>query len=270
VLIEYPRNGSRRRASDRCPHRTALTWPLIVLAASVSLATIGCREQSAPPPPGGPNTGGGTMPGGEPVPIDAAGAPVSRMNAEIADDDARALAIAALDSAQRTALKDGTDSPSLLQLVGWRPNSIFESGRQSISLIYIVIHPIGVQPLWSTGGRGRGWPEALDSWAMENVLAVGHDERGYSLLHQSDEGRNDFALITRGRPSSRVLDLNGQHVEVIETSHVALVPPVRLQARPHVPTWSPLVLTLDSHEQAGRDIRVLIGVSESTNDENPR
>jgi hypothetical protein len=155
-----------------------LIVPLIVLAASASLATIGCREQSAPPPPGGPNTGGGTMPSGEPVPIDAAGAPVIRINGEISDEDARALAIAALATAQRTALNDGTDSTSLLQLVGWRPAGRHDSGRQSIALTYIVIHPIGVEPLWSPDFQLLSTLEPLERWAMQNLVAVGRDAKG--------------------------------------------------------------------------------------------
>lgn len=247
-----------------------LIVPLIVLAASVSLITIGCREQSAPPPPGGPTTGGNTRTKGDSVPVDTAGAPVNRIDGEISDQDARALAIAALENAQRTVLNDRTDSRSLIRLVGWRPNGIYESGHQSISLIYTVIHPIGVEPLWRTGGRGLGWPEALETWAMESVVTVGHDEKGYSLLHPTDDGRSDFALVTRARPSSRVLDLNGRYVEVIETSHFAMVPPIRLQARSDLPTWSPLVLRIWSSDEPDRDVPVLIGLSESANDESPR
>ncbi len=243
-----------------------LIVPLIVLAASASPATIGCREQSAPPPPGGPNTGGNTTTTGEPVPIDATGAPVIRIDGEISDEDARALAIAALAAAQRAVLNDGTDSTSLLQLVGWRPAGRHDSGRQGIVLTYILIHPIGVEPLWSPDFQLLSTLEPLDRWAMQNLVAVGHDAKGYSLLHRNDDGT--FALVSWADIRSRVLDVDSRKAEVIESSHIVMVPPVRLQARADMPTWSPLVLGPFSGERAGEDIRVFIGLSESAGGEN--
>jgi hypothetical protein len=237
------------------------------LGSLVSVVAVGCRDNSASPKEGRSQAASEHLKGGDAAHIANAVAKVPRMDLAISDDDARRRSSSALESVKRAVLREDADNSSLIQLVGWRLGDLHTSGRQSIILTYIVIHPVAEQAFWNPADRLSLGLEPLELWAIGSLVVVGQDQKLYSLLDRDDRGTN--ALVHWAEPLSRVLDHDDRKIEVIETSHVVKVPAASIRSKPGMPLWSTLILTPLSGREAGGDIRVFIGLSESSRDGSP-
>ena len=242
--------------------------PIAMLVATMLVTSNGCREQATGLPPSRQNAGDKSAWGGDSSIGKAVGVPVRLVYNKISELDARSIATSAIANSQSVAKSNGAENATLITLASWRPAESFESGRSSVILTYIVIHPAGAKPFWSDGGRLSHSHDAdvLQRWAMRSIVAESYDATYYSLLRSTDIG--SFVLVTPAGLRSRLLDLNGQSVEIVEMHHVVVAPPIRLFTRSSTPAWSPLGEQL----RAGgleRDMPVFIGVSESVRLETP-